>query len=94
MGLPADPSLLHATVLSACLAVLWQNDGKPRVEKKFYSGMAVVLQATAIFIGALALALALALHDVANATAVVIDAAVNASADTVGDVLPQAPSPL
>ena len=33
------------------MAVLWQNDGKPKVEKKYFSVMAIVLQALAVFIG-------------------------------------------
>jgi len=53
--LPADPSLIHAVILCSSLAVLWQNDGKPRVERKFYSYLAIILQGLAIFIGTFAL---------------------------------------
>ena len=30
---------------------LFQNDGKPRVEKKYYAVLAIILQAIGIFIG-------------------------------------------
>jgi len=49
-SLPADPSLPHAIVMSLSLASLWQNDGKPRVEKKYFSVMAIILNMIAIFI--------------------------------------------
>lgn len=45
-----DPSLIHAIILSGALSVLWQNDGKPNVSKKFYSHMAIALQGIAIII--------------------------------------------
>merc|ERR550519_758757 len=45
-----DPSLIHAVILAGALSVLWQNDGKPNVNKKFYSYMAIALQGIAIII--------------------------------------------
>merc|ERR1719500_2036535 len=55
VALPADPSLIHAVILCSSLAILWQNDGKPRVEKKYYAVLAIILQAVGIFIGSFAL---------------------------------------
>merc|ERR1711936_1374221 len=51
VALPADPSV----ILCSSLAILWQNDGKPRVEKKYYAVLAIILQAVGIFIGSFAL---------------------------------------
>ena len=31
--------------------IILQNDGKPRVEKKYYAVLAIILQAVGIFIG-------------------------------------------
>ena len=51
LQLPTDPSIIHAVILCGSMAVLWQNDGKPKVEKKYFSVMAIILQALAVFIG-------------------------------------------
>jgi len=51
LQLPTDPSIIHAVILCGSMAVLWQNDGKPRIEKKYFSVMAIILQALAVFIG-------------------------------------------
>jgi len=53
--LPADPSLIHAVILCSSLSILWQNEGKPKVEKKFFSVMAIILQGVAIFIATFAM---------------------------------------
>jgi len=55
LPLPADPSLIHAVILCASLSILWQNEGKPRVEKKYFSVMAIILQGVAIFIATFAM---------------------------------------
>jgi glycosylphosphatidylinositol deacylase len=49
--LPTDPSIIHAVILCGSMAVLWQNQGKPRVEKKYFSVLAIILQVMAVFIG-------------------------------------------
>jgi len=54
LGIPADPSLPHAICMSACLAVLWQNDGRPRVQRKFHAYLAIILHGAAIFIATFA----------------------------------------
>jgi len=48
--LPSDPSLVHAVAMSLSLAVLWQNDGKPKDNKQGYSAAAVALQFVAIMV--------------------------------------------
>ena len=55
LPLPADPSLIHAVILCGSLSILWQNEGKPKVEKKYFSAMAIILQGLAIFIGTFAM---------------------------------------
>ena len=42
--------LLLPHVISSYIIIL-QNDGKPRVEKKYYAVLAIILQAVGIFIG-------------------------------------------
>ena len=42
--------LLLPHVISWYIIIL-QNDGKPRVEKKYYAVLAIILQAVGIFIG-------------------------------------------
>ena len=49
--LPTDPSIIHAVILCGSMAVLWHNQGKPRVEKKYFSVLAIILQVLAVFIG-------------------------------------------
>ena len=39
----------------ASLAVLWQNDGQPKVERKYFAIVAVILQGAAICIAAFAM---------------------------------------
>jgi len=48
--LTSDPSFAPAVVSSLTLAVIWQNDGQPRVEKKYFAVVAVLLQAAAVII--------------------------------------------
>ena len=55
LPLPADPSLIHAVILCGSLSVLWQNEGKPKVEKKYFSVLAILLQGLAIFIATFAM---------------------------------------
>ena len=55
LPLPADPSLIHAVILCGSLSVLWQNEGKPKVEKKYFSVLAIILQGLAIFIATFAM---------------------------------------
>ena len=55
LPLPADPSLIHAVILCGSLSILWQNEGKPKVEKKYFSAMAIILQGLAIFIATFAM---------------------------------------
>ena len=49
-SLPSDPSLVHLVVMAPCLALLWQHEAKPRVEKKYFSVLAVVLHGLALAI--------------------------------------------
>ena len=35
--------------------LIFQNDGKPRVEKKYYAVLAIILQAVGIFIGGISI---------------------------------------
>eukprot|EP00090_Calanus_glacialis_P013911 TRINITY_DN2253_c0_g1_i7.p1 TRINITY_DN2253_c0_g1~~TRINITY_DN2253_c0_g1_i7.p1 ORF type:complete len:1052 (-),score=349.76 TRINITY_DN2253_c0_g1_i7:167-3322(-) len=55
LPLPADPSLIHAVILCGSLSVLWQNESKPKVEKKYFSVLAIILQGLAIFIATFAM---------------------------------------
>eukprot|EP00092_Neocalanus_flemingeri_P010254 GFUD01011050.1.p1 GENE.GFUD01011050.1~~GFUD01011050.1.p1 ORF type:complete len:1057 (+),score=343.38 GFUD01011050.1:48-3218(+) len=55
LPLPADPSLIHAVILCGSLSILWQNEGKPKVEKKYFSVLAIILQGLAIFIATFAM---------------------------------------
>ena len=43
LPIPADPSLIHAIILCSSLSILWQNNGKPKVEKNYFSLMAIIL---------------------------------------------------
>ena len=54
-SLAADPSLAPAITMSLALAVLWQNEGQPRVDRKYFSVVAVVLQGAAICIATFAM---------------------------------------
>ena len=56
-GLPlsTDPSLIHAVILCGSMSVLWQNEGKPNVEKKYFSVLSIILQGLAIFIATFAM---------------------------------------
>ena len=45
-----DHLFLLPHVISWYIIIL-QNDGKPRVEKKYYAVLAIILQAVGIFIG-------------------------------------------
>ena len=54
-SLPSDPSLVHLVVMAPCLALLWQNEGKPRVERKYFSILAVVLHGLALAIATFAM---------------------------------------
>ena len=55
LSLETDPSLLPAVAMLASLAVLWQNEGQPRVERKYFSIVAVILQGAAICIASFAM---------------------------------------
>ena len=55
LSLDTDPSLGPAVAMLASLAVLWQNDGHPRVERKYFAIVAVILQGAAICIAAFAM---------------------------------------
>ena len=48
-SLESDPSLFQAIVLCGCLPLLWLNDGKPRTNKKYYTVLAIILQAVAVY---------------------------------------------
>ena len=55
LSLDTDPSLGPAIAMLASLAVLWQHDGQPRVERKYYAMVAIILQGAAISIAAFAM---------------------------------------
>merc|ERR1711971_84329 len=55
LSLDTDPSLGPAIAMLASLAVLWQHDGQPRVERKYYAIAAIILQGAAISIAAFAM---------------------------------------
>ena len=72
LPLPADPSLIHAVILCGSLSVLWQNEGKPKVEKKYFSVLAIILQGLAIFIATFAMVTIYRLSFVISAVFVVV----------------------
>jgi len=45
-----DPSFLPAVVCCLSLVIIWQNDGQPKVEKKYFSIVAIIMQGLAICI--------------------------------------------
>merc|ERR1719342_968357 len=45
-----DPSFLPAAICCLSLIVIWQNDGQPKVEKKYFSIVAIIMQGLAICI--------------------------------------------
>jgi len=55
LSIPADPSLIHMLILCGSLVILWQNEGKPRINKKYYAVLAIILQGLAIFIATFAM---------------------------------------
>ena len=53
--LSPDPSFIPAVLMSLSLAVIWQNDAQPKVEKKYFSIVAIILQGGAICIASFCL---------------------------------------
>ena len=53
--LPSDPSLPHLLIMAPCLAVLWQNEARPRVERKYFSVVAIILHGLALAIATFAM---------------------------------------
>merc|ERR1711874_646190 len=53
--LTSDPSLPHLLIMAPCLAVLWQNEARPRVERKYFSVVAIILHGLALTIATFAM---------------------------------------
>ena len=53
--LTSDPSLPHLLIMAPCLAVLWQNEARPRVERKYFSVVAILLHGLALAIATFAM---------------------------------------
>jgi len=54
-SLAQDPSLPHSIILSIAMGILWQNEGRPRVSRKYFSILALSLNAAAILVTMFAL---------------------------------------